>query len=255
MRTGGEVIADRFAHRRQNRDHALFASFAGDHQHFAERCFAAGQPERFGEPQAAAIEQRQDRSVALAFPSLGSNLDGAVERACCIFDRQRLWHAVRQLRRAKRGERRRGGKPTTLQETYKPAQHRKPAGKGAALYPVLGPARQIGTEIAGPQRIYCGQARQLAQMLGQEIEKKREIAPVCSNGMRRSAALAAQPAGPQSDCCAQIVGRRKPRERHRFRQRRESGLLLRYRVRSSHCAIVISSVRARKVSSSVPRPG
>jgi hypothetical protein len=127
---------------------------------------------------------------------VGCNLGGVVEGACRILDRQRLGHAVRQLRGAKRSERRRGGKPTTLQKTQESPQHRQSSGEGASLDPVLGAAGQIGAEIAGSQRIDCRQARQLAQMLGQKVEKKGEIAPVCSNGMRRGAALAAQPGGP-----------------------------------------------------------
>jgi hypothetical protein len=103
---------------------------------------------------------------------------------------------VRQLGRAKRGERRRLSKPATLQKTYKPSQHRQSPGKGAARDPVLGAAGQIGAEIAGSQCIDCSQARQFAQMLGQKVEEKGEIAAVCGHGMRRGAALPGEPGDP-----------------------------------------------------------
>src|SRR5260370_42378551 len=115
----------------------MFAALAGDRQHLVERCFAPAQPKRFGEPQASAIKKRQDGGVALALPLLFCNLDRAVERACCILDGQWLRHAMRQLGRAERGERRCFGKPATLQKTQKTSQYRQPAGEGAALDPGL----------------------------------------------------------------------------------------------------------------------
>jgi hypothetical protein len=195
-RARGEVIGNRFAHGRQNRQQALLAALAGDCQHFAQRGFAPAQPERFGEPQPATIEKHQDRSIALAFPLPGCNLDSAVERARRILDRQRLRHAVRKFGRAQRGERRRGGKPPALQKAQEPSQHRKPTGEGGALDTVVRAAGQIGTEIAGPQRVDCRQARQFAQMLGQKVEEKGEIATVCGNRMGRGASLPREPSGP-----------------------------------------------------------
>src|SRR5205823_6346503 len=57
--------------------------------------------------------------------------------------------------------------------------------------------------------------RCLAEMLGQEVEKEREVAPIGGDGVRRGAAFAAEPAGPQSDRRAQIVGCGKARQRQR----------------------------------------
>src|SRR5204863_4013539 len=118
-----------------------------------------------------------------------------VERAYGILDGQRLRDTVRELGRAKRGEGRCFGKPATLQETNKSSQHGESAGERAALDPVLGATCQISTKIGGSQLVYGRQARQRAQMLGQEIEKKGEIAAVCGNGMRRGATLPGQPSG------------------------------------------------------------
>src|SRR6266436_6732914 len=120
---------------------------------------------------------------------------------------------------------------------------------------VLSAAGEIGAEISGSQCAHRSQAWQLSQMLGQEVEEKGEIAPIGRNRMGGGAALARQPGGPQPDSSTQIVSGREPRQRQRFRQWRETGLVWRYRPRSSHWAMVISRARARKVNSSVPRPG
>src|SRR5204862_24027 len=54
------------------------------------------------------------------------------------------------------------------------------------------------------------------EMLGQEIEKEGEVAAIGGDRVRRGAALAAEPGRPQPDCGAQILGRGKPRQRHRL---------------------------------------
>ena len=223
MGAGGEVIGDRFAHRRQHRHEALLAALAGDRQHLAQRRLAAGQPERFGNPQAAAIEQRQDRGVALALPAIAGDLAGGVERAGGVVDGQRLRDAVRQLGRAQDGERRSSKPARGAAETGRnPRSTDNPRASELRSMPSCGASREIGAEIGGAQRVYRREARQLAQMLGQEIEKEGQIAAIGRDGMRRGAALAGEPSGPQPDRRAQIVGGREPRQRHRFRHSRES---------------------------------
>ena len=68
---------------------------------------AQRQAQRLGNPQAAAIEQRQDRDVALLLPDAQSQIAGRRDRGAGIRDRQRLRHALRQLRRAQHRQARR----------------------------------------------------------------------------------------------------------------------------------------------------
>src|SRR5215472_15719933 len=93
-------------------------------------------------------------------------------------------------------------------------------------------AGKIGAEICGLQRAHCSQAWHLTQMLGQEVEKESEVAPIGGGGMGGGAALPREPGGPQPDSSAQIVGGREPRQRQRLRQSRETGLVCGYRPRS-----------------------
>src|SRR5215472_8593530 len=92
-------------------------------------------------------------------------------------------------------------------------------------------------------------------MFGQKIEKEDEVAAVRGDGMGRSAALSGQPCYPQSGRGAQIVGRGKPRQRQWLRERGKTASVWRHRPRPSHCAMLISMVRARNVNSSVPSLG
>ena len=93
---GGQVIGDRFTHRGQDRDEALLSALAGDHQHLAQWRLASGQPQRFGNPQATAIEQRQDRRVAHALPAVAGHLAGGAEGAGGVVDRSTAlgWRAA-----------------------------------------------------------------------------------------------------------------------------------------------------------------
>ena len=152
-------------------------------------------------------------------------------------------------------KRARRGKPAAMQKADKAAQHRQTPCQRASFGMELDATGEIGAEVGGPQPIDRGKARQLSQMLGQEVEEQCEVAPVSGDGVGRRATLAGQPSGPQSDRRTQVGGRRKPRQRHRFRRSWKIRLLPGYRPRSSHWAMVISSARARKVRSSVPRPG
>ena len=125
--------------------------------------------------------------------------------------------------------------------------------------------REKGPEIGRRQRAQRRQGRLLAEMLGQEIEKKGKVATIGGDRMRRSAPLTGQPVHPQLDRLAQILASGKPRERHGFRLRRKN----RQRAGGveftrpgvphpggfSHCEIVMPITRARKISNSVPSPG
>ena len=273
MGTGGEVVGDRLAHRRQHRQLAGFAALAGDRQAVAGRRLGAADAERFRQAQPAAVDQRHEGGVTAALPALRGQLAGGGDRSERVVDGQRLGHRGRQFRRAQGRECCGRGEAAPLQEPNKVAQDGDVPRQRRALDPGARAVRQIGAEIGGAQRVDYGEARQLAQMLAEEVEQRAEVAPVSGNRMRRGAALARQPCDPQRDRSAQIVGRRETRERDRLGQHREGrrlfvGVVFRtagrrrgprrrlpHRPRSSHCAIVISTARARKLSNSVPRPG
>jgi hypothetical protein len=88
MRTGGEVIADRFHDHGQDRHEPRLAAFAGDGDRAGLcRSRAARKAERFADAQAAAIEQHQNREVALALPGPRGDGGGFVERVLRLFDR------------------------------------------------------------------------------------------------------------------------------------------------------------------------
>ena len=155
-------------------------------------------------------------------------------------------------------------RPRAVEKPDKAAHHRQAARRRAALDP-RGAEGEPGAEIGRQQPRQHGEVGRLAEMRGQEIEKAGEVAAVGGDGVRRGAPLAAEPGHPQTDRGAQILGRGKPRQRHRFGQAGESLRPGRGRddprpVRAhsrgfSHCEIVMLMTRARKVSSSVPSPG
>jgi len=93
------------------------------------------------------------------------------------------------------------------------AHHRQAARDRTALD--LGRAGgEIGPEIRGEQITEGRQARRLAEMQRQEIEEGGEVAAIGGDRVRRGAALASEPGSPQFDRGAQILGGRKPRQRH-----------------------------------------
>src|SRR6516162_9318378 len=142
-----------------------------------------------------------------------------------------------------------------MQKADKATQHRQPACQRASFGALLDATGEIGAEIGRTQPIDRTEARQLSQMLGQKLEKQRQVAPVSGDRMSRGTPFAREPSGPQPDRCAQVIGCREPGQRYRLRQSRKTRLRRVYRLRSSHWAMVISRARARKVSSSVPSPG
>ena len=90
IRTHGEIVGDRLAHRRQHRQLAGLAALAGDRQRLAGRRLGAAEPQRLRQAQTAAIDQRQERRVALALPPRPRHLAGGVDRGDGVVDGQRL---------------------------------------------------------------------------------------------------------------------------------------------------------------------
>ncbi len=104
-----------------------------------------------------------------------------------------------------------------MQKTDKAAQNRQPSCQRASFGMVLDATGEIGAKIGGTQPLDCVKARQLPKMLGQKVEEQCKVTPVSGDRMSRGATLARQPGEPQPDRGAQVVGRREPRHRHRFR--------------------------------------
>jgi hypothetical protein len=238
---------------------ALLAPLACDHQHIATRRLGQAQPQRLGEAQPAAVEQRQDRDIALLLPNARRHLAGRVDRGAGVVDGERLRHALRQFWRAQRRQTRRHRQLAPLEKPHKPAQHRQPARDRRALQAGAGPPRQIGAEIGRGKARHAGQARHLAAMLAEEIEKRREVAAIRGDGMRRGPALRLKPIEPGANRAAQIRRHREARQRQGFGEcgERLSGGCLRrcQRTGLSHNPIDSPTMRARNPSSSLPIPG
>src|SRR5712691_9384508 len=132
---------------------------------------------------------------------------------------------MRQLRRAQHCERWARCEAPALQKPDEAAHDRQTARDRAALDPRRA-MREIGTEIRGEQMAEAGEARRLAEMQGQEIEKEGEVAAIGGDRVGRGAALAAEPSRPQPDCGAQIIGRGKPRQQHWHGERGEGSTSL-----------------------------
>src|SRR3546814_15112249 len=84
------IVDDRRRHHRQQRHHALLIALAGDQQRLLawSRRHAAGQGQRLADAQAAAIQQQQPCTVALAAPvvvaELGDGGDGLLYRTSVV---------------------------------------------------------------------------------------------------------------------------------------------------------------------------
>src|SRR5262249_34530409 len=94
---GGHVVGNGGAHRGQHRKLALLAPLARDHQDLARRPLAAADTERLGYPQAAAIQQRENRDISLALPVIPLQAADGINCADGVVDGERLWHTRRQL--------------------------------------------------------------------------------------------------------------------------------------------------------------
>ena len=147
--TGREIVGDGLAHRRQDRQLARFAALAGDGQRFAGRRLGAAQPQRLRQAQTAAMDQRQERRIALALPPRPRQLAGGVDRGDGVVDGQRLGYRGGQFRRAQRRKRGCRSEAATLQKPHEIAQHGEVSRERTALDAVCGPAREKGAEIGG----------------------------------------------------------------------------------------------------------
>ena len=172
---GGEIVGDRLVDRRQHRDVALLAALAGDHERFAARRFAARQAQRLGDAQPAAVEQRQDRDVALLLPGASRPQSPARTRGDRgVLDRQRLWHARRQFRRA---QHRQPG-PTRacgVRESVRTRAAPRGRGRSSCARPRR-TMRQIGAEIGWGQAARR-EARHLAAMLVRKSKNNARSRP------------------------------------------------------------------------------
>src|SRR2546423_9963008 len=81
--------------------------------------------------------------------------------------------------------------------------------------------RKKGAVIRSRELRESREARELAKMLGQEVEKKGKGAAVGCGCVRRGAALAGQPCRPEADRGAQILGGGETGQRQRVAKQRE----------------------------------
>src|SRR5438477_3598069 len=81
--------------------------------------------------------------------------------------------------------------------------------------------RKKGAVIRSRELRESREARELAKMPGQEVEKKGEVAAVGGDCVRRGAPLAGQPCRPEADRGAQILGGGEPGQRQRVGKQRE----------------------------------
>ena len=102
---GGDIGFKRLPHHGQHGDHPLLAALAGDHKRLA-RHVAAVQAQRFVDSQAAAVQQREQRAVALADPGLIRPFLGSRQKVGGISFGQRLRQSRRQLGRLHQADRR-----------------------------------------------------------------------------------------------------------------------------------------------------
>ena len=91
------------------------------------------------------------------------------------------------------------------------AAHDRQTTRHRTVLDSYGAMREEGSEIGRRQRAQRRQGRRLAEMLGEEIEKKGKVATIGGNRMRRSPPLTSQPVDPQLDRLAQILASGKPR--------------------------------------------
>ena len=153
-------------------------------------------PSASPKPQAAAIEQGQQRDVALAAPRLAREFVDGAERARGLVDGERLRHrfgsfGVRTAASAAlRARPRRSRKRKKLRSTD--------SARAVELRFSASAARRArkARKSAGAQRRELGEARHRAEMLGQEIEERGEVEAVGGDACaaRRGAPRRASPA-------------------------------------------------------------
>ncbi len=232
----GEVVVDRRPHQGQQRHHARLAALAGDAQHRVRaglRQIADIEGERLADPQPGAVEKREQGHVAARDPGRGRKAAQPLDGRARVRDRERARHPAGAPGRPQRADGGVAHQAFAVEKAEEAAHRRDRARPRARRQPFARAAREPGAEVArseARERVEIGRA---AEMLAEEGEEGREIAPVGGAGPFGHPPLAGEPAVP--------VGDRRG-EAGRGERRRPVA----QRGRSSHRRRQCSSARARK---------
>jgi hypothetical protein len=166
------IVCDGGEGRGQDRDEPRLAALAGDAQDGVGRGreVVAGEAERFGNAQAAGVEQRQRGGVAGGDPGFFGKLVALRDDAARIRCRQRLGQRFRLFGRAQ------GRCAGGIDEAapFEKLQQRADAGKAAAqrarACAITAPGGKIGAQVGRAQIGDVGNCRGRAEMAGQELE-------------------------------------------------------------------------------------
>ncbi len=233
---GAEGLADDGEHRHQ----PLLAALAGDHHGVARRHVLASQAQRLADPEAAAVEKREQGDVAERHPGGIAEIGGGLDDAAGVGDGERLRHRHRHPRRAQRAH---GGvvdEPPSVEKAEETAHGGERPGDRGPGQAAGGAVGEVGAEVRGRQRPQLGEPGRAAEMSAQEAEKRLEIAAVGVPGVACGPPLVGEPREPGGGGGGDIRRRRSVRLQAPAASRRS-----RHR----------STTRARKRRSSVPCPG
>ena len=174
-RDKGCIAGHGSARRRDDRDQPCLAALAGDAQHLGQRACRAGQPQRFGNPQATAIKQCHDGGIAGGDPIFAGLGFHAVDHVARTVLGQGAGQGPAVLRPARRQDR--GGihavtlcQPTRETLDGGECARKRPRPKAARTL-MRHPGAQIGL---GHAQQGCG-AFGRAAMAGQKIQIARDI--------------------------------------------------------------------------------
>ncbi len=234
------IVLDQVAHLRQQRHVERLAARADHAQHFAQRQHVAVERQRLVDAKPGPVKESQHRAVARLDPRRRRAEVGGIEKGGRVFGVQRLGHALGQARPAQGRHVRVVRQPLPVEEAEEAAQRRKRAGVGRRLQPRLHAPGKEAAEIGGLQRCKGRERRRFAQMVLQEGQEIGEVARVVGERVARGALLVAQRGLPAFDRRQQVGRRREARRQF---------------PRDSHPRSAASTVRPRKLSSSVPWPG
>ncbi len=237
---GGDIGLKRLPHHGQHGNHPLLAALAGDHQRLA-RHVAAVQAQRLVDSQAAAIQQGEQRPVALADPGLIGPFLGGCQKIGGIAFGQRLWQTRRQFGSLQQADSGIVHAAASIQPAEEIADTRQRAGTAGRPQPSRSLPRQPSAKIDQMGVAQVAETMGTALVAGQEFQKAGEIGGIGAERMARYPLFHLQPPPPRRDSGADILG---------AGEAEDAGTL--YSGRSSHARILRSITRARKQTSSVP---
>jgi hypothetical protein len=204
-------------HLGQHGNHAALVALADHHDRVALAGFRhvhALEPERLGNAQARAVQQRQHGGVAGENPrrAIFAGAQLRVGQAHCGRNAERLRQSPGNLGAAHGRERADLALAIALEEAGERARRRQRAHQRAAGDSLAAARRHERPHVAHFDARERGQRRRLAQMLGQEREEPPDVAPVGVDGERRHAPLGAQMGEPAHQL-RRHVGRRERKRR------------------------------------------